>query len=398
MIVTTSRWFPTARLAVALAKAGCTIEAVCPPDHPIAKTSVIGRTFTYRGLTPLKSIEDAIAVTNPDCVISGDDLATWHLHCLYVEKKALGASGAAICSLIERSLGAPEFFPVVEDRGAFMKVSSEAGVRVPQTVTISDSAELDAWIARTGFPAVLKANGTTGGSGVRVVHNREEAIRALKILQSPPVLARAVKRALFDRDRTLVWPTLRRQRSKVTVQTFVLGQEATSAVACWKGFVLASLHFEVLQKNGASGHATVLRRIEHPEMTAATEKMVRRLQLSGLQGFDFMLESQSREAYLIEINPRATQVGHLGFGPGYELPSALVSAVKGSPIAAAPKLTENDVIALFPQEWLRDPASTYLRSAYHDVPWEEPELLRACVRKRASGGLLKWLQKTFLKP
>jgi len=30
---------------------------------------------------------------------------------------------------------------------------------------------------------------------------------------------------------------------------------------------------------------------------------------------------------------------------------------------------------------MRDPASSFLTSGYHDVPWEEPELLRACVRK-----------------
>jgi hypothetical protein len=45
-------------------------------------------------------------------------------------------------------------------------------------------------------------------------------------------------------------------------------------------------------------------------------------------------------------------------------------------------VTENDVIALFPQEWLRDPQSPFLRTAYHDVPWHESEFLRACVRLR----------------
>jgi hypothetical protein len=44
-----------------------------------------------------------------------------------------------------------------------------------------------------------------------------------------------------------------------------------------------------------------------------------------------------------------------------------------------PRVTDNDTIALFPQEWIRDPASSFLRSAYHDIPWEEPELIRDCV-------------------
>ena len=47
---------------------------------------------------------------------------------------------------------------------------------------------------------------------------------------------------------------------------------------------------------------------------AAAEKMVSRLNLSGIHGFDLMLETQTNQAYLIEINPRATQVGHLTFG------------------------------------------------------------------------------------
>ena len=396
-MATTSRWFPTARLAVALANAGCTIEAVCPPGHPITKTGVVSRTFTYRGLAPLRSLEHAITATNPVLIVSGDDLATWHLHCLYLAKKQLRDRGAAICSLIERSLGSPQHYPVVGDRAAFMQLSKEEGVLIPHTITISNSAELNPCLAQIGFPAVLKANGTSGGTGVRVVQNLEEAAGAVKFLEAPPLLARAAKRAIFDRDRTLVLPALQRKRSKVTAQGFVRGREATSALACWKGTVLASLHFEVLQKSHASGHSTVLRRIEHPEMAAAAETMVRRLELSGLHGFDFMLEADSRAAYLIEINPRATQVGHLSFGPGHDLPSALVSAVTDLPVSAAPKISDNDTIALFPQEWLRDPASPFLRSGYHDVPWDEPALLRACTRERDSGAVFGWLQRFLRK-
>ena len=95
-----------------------------------------------------------------------------------------------------------------------------------------------------------------------------------------------------------------------------------------------------------------------------------------------MLDSHTGNAYLIEINPRATQVGHLALGSGRDLPAALYAALSGNPVQAAPKVTENDTITLFPQEWVRDPASPYLTSGYHDVPWEEPELLRACVGKR----------------
>jgi hypothetical protein len=53
--------------------------------------------------------------------------------------------------------------------------------------------------------------------------------------------------------------------------------------------------------------------------------------------------------------------------------------VGGKPIPATKPVTELDVIALFPQEWHSDPASEYLATAYHDVPWREPRLVKACV-------------------
>jgi hypothetical protein len=57
----------------------------------------------------------------------------------------------------------------------------------------------------------------------------------------------------------------------------------------------------------------------------------------------------------------------------------LYAAVTGNAVHESPKVTEKDTIALFPQEWLRNPASAFIRSGYHDVPWEEPELVRAGV-------------------
>jgi hypothetical protein len=36
----------------------------------------------------------------------------------------------------------------------------------------------------------------------------------------------------------------------------------------------------------------------------------------------------------------------------------------------------------FPQEWLRDPESSYLRDYPVDVPWDEPELIKAMLAMR----------------
>jgi hypothetical protein len=109
-----------------------------------------------------------------------------------------------------------------------------------------------------------------------------------------------------------------------------------------------------------------------------------------------MLEAGTGNAFLIEVNPRSTQVGHLSMGAGHDLPAALYAALSGKSVQPSSKVTEKDTVALFPQEWIRDPESPFLRSAYHDVPWEEPELIRDCVNSRRKQS--HWYSRSHRKP
>jgi hypothetical protein len=377
LLAMTTRWLPMVRLAMAFNNAGFRVTAVCLPHHPLKKTQAACETYTYDSLAPLRSITSAIKVSRPDLIVPGDDLATMQLHALYKRELTRGGKCSPICCVIERSLGSPSSFPQVYARTGLLEIAQEEGVRVPKTEVLTDVNQLREWGARRGFPAVLKSNGSSGGEGVRIVHTLEQAERAFRTLEAPPLLARAAKRALVDGDKTLILPSLLRRRSGLNVQEYVSGHEATSTVACWQGTVLAGLHFEVLSKTTPTGPASVMRLIDSCEMSTVAEKIVGRLNLSGIIGFDFMLEKQSGNPHLIEVNPRATQVGHLNLGPGRDLPAALYAAFTGEAIREAPKVTENRIIALFPQEWKLNPESPFLQSGYHDVPWEEPELIRA---------------------
>jgi hypothetical protein len=379
LLSTTERWYPTARMAMALADAGCAVDIVCPPGHPVAKTGAVHRMHPYNGLMPLRSITRAIAASGAAVVIPGDDLAAIQLHQLYNAELSRCSSASSICEVIERSLGSPAGFQLVHARSDFMRIAREEGLRVPETAVIGNASELQRWTEGIGFPWVLKANGTSGGDGVQIVNSLAEAEQSFRKLASAPSITRAVKRAIVDRDLTLLCPSFFRRGHVVNAQAFIKGHEATSTIACWKGAVLASLHFEVLEKMHSTGHATVVRLIEHREMTLAAERIARRLNLSGLHGLDFVLEASSGNAYLIEINPRTTQVGHLALGTGRNLPAALYAAITGKSNETSSRVTERDTIALFPQEWKRDPQSSYLSSAYHDVPWQEPLLVNSCI-------------------
>ena len=381
---------------MALVEAGFRVEALCPPRHPIAQTQAASRLHAYQGLRPLRSLVRAIGIAKPDLVLPGDDLGTSHLHELFRRRELYSFDAPGVESLIERSLGSPESFAIVESRASFMKLAQEEGIRVPRTGITGTDEDVNNWIRLAGLPAVLKADGTSGGEGVRVARTATDAHRAFRKLQAPPIIARAFKRALANQDRTLVWPALLRHRPTVSVQSFVAGHEATSTVACWQGTVLASLHFEVLRKGNAAGHATVVRLIENSEISTAVEKVVRRMNLSGMCGFDFMIEAGTGNPYLIEINPRSTQVGHLTLGKGRDLPAALYGAVSGQPLRVAQTVTENDTIALFPHEWARDQHSEFLRTGYHDVPWDAPALVQACINRSKKQSV--WYSQGDAKP
>jgi hypothetical protein len=382
LLVTSSKWVPTARLGMAMAQAGFAVDAVCPAGHPLVKTSALRTGYPYSGLTASRSIARSILASKPDLVIPCDDLASLQLHQLYAAEEKRGGAGSPICAVLARSLGNPANFPMLYERATFIEMAANESVRVPKMTVVASLDEMRRWATNVGLPIVLKSDCSSGGEGVRVAQTMLDAERAFSKLHAPPMLAQAAKRALIDGDNTRVWPSLMRQRAVVSAQEFIAGHEATSLVACWNGTVLAENHFEVLNKVHASGPASALRRVDNAEMSAAVTKMVRRLNLSGMNGFDFMIETATGNAYLIELNPRTTQVGHLALGAGHDLPAALFAAVTGNAPQPAPAVTQSDVIALFPAEWNRNPESAFLKTGFHDVPWAEPELIRACVNKK----------------
>jgi hypothetical protein len=160
------------------------------------------------------------------------------------------------------------------------------------------------------------------------------------------------------------------------VQAYINGWPANIGVACWQGEVLAATCAESVATTSATGPSTIARIIHNPEMIDAATRVVRALGLSGMIGFDFMIEAATGAAYLIEMNPRNTPICAVRLGPGRDLAGALVARVSGRPFTERPARTEQDIIVFFPDTWQEDPATHFLYSGYHDVPWEQADLVR----------------------
>jgi hypothetical protein len=375
LLVTTSRWASAARISMALSDVGCEVEALCPRNHPMLQTSAVKKHMIFHALRPLHSIERAIRKSAPAFVIPGDELTVLYLHRLHAR------ASADIRAIIERSIGDPANYHFAHSGSDFMALAQELGVATPATAQVRDPAQIPGLAQKFGLPLILKADGTTGGTGVRILTETYGAEKVWRALRAPIGFARLMKRVLVDSDWNEILPFLRRKPRVINAQSFIPGKEANIVVACWQGEMVACISLEVASVWYPRGPSSMVRVVDNPQMAESARKIVKRLNLSGFCGFDFILDEHTGSAMMIEMNARPTQLAHLQLGDGRDLITAWVGAATGRTLRARPAITDKSLIAVFPHELHRDPSSTLQQEAFHDVPWSEPGLVLACVHK-----------------
>jgi hypothetical protein len=376
LLITTARWLSSARLAMALTELGCEVEALCPGDHPMLQSSAVRKHTHFHPLTPLSCIESALRRSTLEFIIPGDELAVSYLHRIHAR-----TTSPEVRKLIERSFGDPANYPLAHSCNDLMAVAREEGVATPLTAVVPTPAEIPGLASRFGLPLILKADGTTGGQGVRVLTQTYGAEKVWRGLRAPIGIVRLLKRMIVDSDWNQVLPFLRRDTRVVNAQSFVSGSEANTVVSCWQGEVLACICLEVVNVWYPHGPSSVVRVVNNPAMAESSRKIVKRLKLSGFCGFDFIKDEHTGVPLMIEMNPRPTQLAHLQLGAGRDLVTAWVGAASGRTVHARLAVTDKDLIAVFPHELHRDPSSPMLQEAYHDVPWSEPALVLSCMKK-----------------
>lgn len=372
LIASTTWWASPSRLAMAFAALGHRVEVICPAHHPLLKTSAVHRRYRYRPYRPLSGLAKAIAQAEPALIIPCDDRAVLHLHQLQAQA---AAQGSPLAGVIARSLGDPRHYAAVDCRSALIAAARAAGAGAPDMAVVATPDQLADALHRVGLPAVVKVDGTWGGFGVEYVTTPKQAEAAIARLSRPLGAIRAFKRLIVNRDPFSILPWLHREKPLANLQAFVTGRPANCAVACWQGEVLARISCEVISARGETGNSTVVRVVDSPQMAEAAQRIVRHLGLSGFHGFDFLIDGAGA-AHLLELNPRGTPSCHLALGPGADLVAALSARLYGTPPSPRNRDAQSDIIAFFPQAWFLDPSSTALHTGFHDVPWEDPVLVR----------------------
>lgn len=368
VLIAATKWWPlSARMATALQRHGCAVSAICPTGHPLRHVDGLRHVYRYGGVRSLSNLRNALQGSRPHLVVPCDDGVVAQLHALHAVEPSLRP-------LIENSLGPAAHYPLIESRYDLLNRAVELGVRVPKTRKVETADDIRAWHAENGPNAVLKADGESGGNGVRISRSLDESLAAWRQLRVPFSAATAWKRMVIDRNPLALWSRGRGER-QVTIQEFIIGRPANSMLACWRGRLLASVSVAVVAAESATGASIIVRLIQNEQMTDAARALAATLELSGFYGLDFMLESRTGLPYLIEMNPRCTQLGHIELRGQGSLAGALSAAFLGKAPAEVRNPVLREKIALFPQALAAGEASRpYIDSCHHDVPVDQSEL------------------------
>lgn len=373
LITATNGWPLSARLAIRFIQHGCSVAALCHRGDPLNRVSGIGRFYRYRAFDCVKSLARAIAALRPDLIVPCDDRAVQQLHEAFERYPSFRP-------LIEASLGDASAYELIRSRVDFMGIARELGVRAPDTCSVFSAADVAAWQITARQPAVMKRDGSWGGTGVKIVSSADEAIGSMRALLKPQRLGTAWKRYLVNGDPLAFWVRKASSRPVVSLQRFIPGRPANAMLACWRGELLGLVAVEVIASQGPTGAATIVRLINHPEITEAARRVSARLRLSGFHGLDFILEESTGSAFLIELNPRCTQLGHLILHAQGDLAGVLCRGLGLRTAPSPERELQGDLVGFFPQAAVWNPDSPYLKLVEHDVPWTEPALIRELLR------------------
>ena len=383
MGICTYGWPFAARIPIEFSKAGCRVAMVSPKDSALKQVKSIHEHFSFRPLAPSASVKLAIDTWSPDFLVCFDDPAVWSLHRIYKNCQFdSDPNQRRVAKLIEFSLGHPSHFATLRSNSAVIKLAQSMHIRCPKTTVLNNQKELKKNLYSISYPIILKADGSEGGRGVRLIKSEDAVFKAVREFLLPMSWPSGVKRLTSRLVTPFHYKWASRWRNNISLQQYIVGHPANRAVACWNGKVLAGISVEAVATVNEFGPATVVRIIDNAEMTAVTEQMIKRLHLSGFIGFDFMIDRENA-AWFLEINPRVTPVAHLDSNLSAEIVAKLGTGLVQCAANSVDfvDIKTDTIIALFPHGRARSQSCKCLQGCYYDLPRDEPDFVRTCLEK-----------------
>jgi glutathione synthase/RimK-type ligase-like ATP-grasp enzyme len=365
-------WIGTARLPSALARAGFAVTLLAPRDALATRSRYVDRLVLLREGWKrrewIEALRAAIDAGAPQIVIPGDEVALHLLIALvlYPPTTPDSETFAQLAALVRHSLGEPAHYVASTDKVELPIAAAAAGVPVPSYARLDTPDDARAFARENGLPLVLKAPQGFSGDGVAICRDDDALAIALShwellIVQHPQLRGRSF-----------------------LGQAYVDGPTLSRTSIAWRGSELAGTTREKLVRHpAATGPATVVRYFHDARIAEYSARLIEAFAITGFAGIEYIADSGGR-ILLLEINRRVTPGASGGAIVGVDLCQALHAAMRGAPSPARRDLApgEERIVARFPQEWLRDPTSDWLRQYPVDAPWDDPDLMSAMLAMR----------------
>jgi glutathione synthase/RimK-type ligase-like ATP-grasp enzyme len=370
LVAAEADWVGAARFPKAARDAGWEVALLAPRDSLIEK----GRGIARVGHLPdqanpaqwLYALAATVTAVEPKVVVPCDDMSFRLLAALTGTRpdELQPAIHEKLRRLVEFSLGTPEHYAASVDKLRLPAQARALGVRVAESIVTEAPDDALAFTQTHGWPVVLKRSVSSGGLGVAICASAAELEAGFARLARPQP------------------DTIPPFSHGVLVQRWLDGARVFHPAVAWRGRVVAGWCAEVLESNPAPKGPSCVRRQHHdPAVRDQVERLVAGLDMSGMISVDAIVERSTGLPHVLEINRRAAPSMHRGMALRVDLFAALLAAAndRPSPTRSALDPGEEHIDVAFPQEWLRDPHSEWLKRYPVDVPWDEPELFEACV-------------------
>lgn len=358
----------------ALARAGFEVVLLTPKDSLAEKSRYVAKlAYLDDASTPrqwLHAFAATVKATSPRLVMPCDEMAYRLLQTLVVSPPPGLAPALALelGALIRYSMGEPAHYGTSVDKTLLPPAAEALGVRVPPHAIVATTEEVERFAGIHGYPLVLKRRRSSSGSGVVICADRS-----------------AIERAMIDLSTTTAEDLSESTAGRLIVQAHISGPIRFYPTMAWKGAVLTGYAGQKLMSNpGPKSPPTVNRYYRSPQLRAISTKLAAGFQITGFFSPEFVEDARSGLPYLMEINRRLVGGAHRGSAINVDHCAALHAALHGMPSPTRADLDEGEehFTIHFPQEWLRDPGSSWLREYPVDVPWDEPELIEAMLALR----------------
>ena len=404
LLVALSDWFGPTRLPRALRLAGFEVGMLADPNGLLAQSRHIDYRFSLNAkdvrLGVLGPVLRTVSEFAPRLVIPCDDAAVHLLQNLAMAWEGARAPGGQfrvavpplVREILLRSLGEARTYPVRSSRPLARRMAAGLGIPTPPNAPVPYLQIAEGFVREHGWPVVLTREGQTGGDRVRVCADAAELRDAYAILTQPERSARGIGATVryayhalmtgFHLAGDLTQPL--QEGPAIAIEAHLPGEPASYSTVAFDGRWLGGIAaVGVRMHPPGSGASSVVRLIQDPQMDEAARKLVGRLGFTGFCGLDFMRDTATNKLWFLKFNPRPTPLSHLGHRAGGDLSVALLAAVTNA-FPVAPRPFAETTVALFPQDWARDPDAADRGADHADLPEDDERLynvLKAQLRR-----------------